>query len=55
MKRKGESFGQSVVNNLREFSEVLKAGKPFKQTVRRRMIVKGKTVYTRETFTAPAK
>jgi hypothetical protein len=46
-------FARQVIRNFREFLRDAKAGKPFKQSIVRRMKVKGKTVYTRETFTAP--
>lgn len=55
MKSRGATFGHHVIASLREGVAAMKAGKPFKQTVMRRMIVKGKTVYTRETFIAPVK
>lgn len=37
---------------IKDLEEVI-AGKPVKQTIIRKMNVKGKTVYTRESFTAP--
>ena len=47
------TFGQQIIDSLREGIADAKAGKPFRQTVVRRMTVKGETVYAHETFTAP--
>lgn len=44
-----------IVDSLRQFLADVKAGKPMRQSVVRRMKVKGKTVFTREVFTAPVK
>lgn len=46
------SFGKQVIKSLEQGLSDMKAGKPFKQTIVRRMIVKGKTVYVFESFTA---
>jgi hypothetical protein len=46
-------FGKSALKSLREGLADMRAGKPFKQTIVRRINVKGKTVFTRETFTGP--
>lgn len=46
-------FGQECIKSLREFLKHVKSGKPVQQSIVRRMKVKGKTVYVRETFSAP--
>jgi hypothetical protein len=46
-------FGKQLIPAMREFLRDVKAGKPMKQTIVRRVKVKGETVYTRETFVAP--
>jgi hypothetical protein len=46
-------LGKRIIKSLKEFIRNVEAGKPFKQTIVRRMRVKGKTVYARETFNAP--
>lgn len=43
------TIAQQIISGLQEMLD----GKPVKQVMVRRMIVKGKTVYTRESFTAP--
>lgn len=48
-------FGKEIISALEDFAKAVKSGKPVKQTIMRRMTVKGKTVYTRETFTGPIK
>jgi hypothetical protein len=42
-----------LVSAVREMHDAIKNGTPMQQTVMRRMKVKGKTVFTREKFTAP--
>jgi hypothetical protein len=38
-------LGKRIIKSLEQFNRDLKAGKPMKQTVVRRMTVKGKTEY----------
>jgi hypothetical protein len=47
------AFGRKLIRSLEQFRDDLRANKPMKQTIVRRMKVKGKTVFTHETFTAP--
>ncbi len=44
---------KKLIDSLRDLSDAIRTGKPMKQSIVRRMKVKGKTVFTRETFTAP--
>jgi hypothetical protein len=46
-------LGKRIVSSLEEFVRDAKAGKSFRQSIVRRMKVKGKIVYARETFEAP--
>lgn len=46
-------FGKHVIESLRDALARMRRGEPFKQTIVRRMKVKGETVYTHETFNAP--
>lgn len=48
-------LGDKLARGIRELREAMETGKPLRQTVVRRVMVKGKTVHTRETFTAPLK
>jgi hypothetical protein len=45
--------GAEIIKRMQDFLADVKAGKPMKQTIVRRMRVKGKTVFTHETFTGP--
>lgn len=47
--------GKRIVASLRKFLADVRAGKPVKQTIVRRMTVKGQTIYVQETFKAPFK
>lgn len=48
-------FGKKIIRSLRQLNDDVKSGKPVRQSIVHRMIVKGKTVYTRETFMTPIK
>jgi hypothetical protein len=48
-------LGKRIIKSLEQFNRDMKAGKPMKQTVVRRMTVKGKMVYVAETFVAPVR
>ena len=45
--------GATIVRNLKEFADAISTGKPIRQTIVRRMKVKGKTVYVQEKVKAP--
>lgn len=47
--------GDKIIRSLREGIDAIRAGKPMRQSTVRRMVVKGKTVYVRDTFTAPVR
>ena len=47
------TFGQQLIDSLQDFLARVDRGEPIKQTVVRRMKVKGQTVHTSETFAAP--
>lgn len=50
MRRKRKpTIGEEIIRDLKD----VLAGKPVRQTIMRRMTVKGRTVYTRESFVAP--
>ena len=46
-------IGSRLIAGLQQLASDLKTGKPVRQTIVRRMNVKGETVYTHETFTGP--
>ncbi|HSZ58629.1 MAG TPA: hypothetical protein VK797_23375 [Tepidisphaeraceae bacterium] len=48
-------FGKEIIAGLKWLNHAIKNDLPVKQTIIRRMKVKGKTVYTDETFTAPVR
>lgn len=48
-------LGKKIIRALKEVNRDMRLGLPVKQSIVRRMTVKGKTVYARETFTAPIK
>ena len=46
-------LGQHLIDSLRDALDGIENGRPMRQSVVRRMKVKGETVYTRETYLAP--
>lgn len=46
-------LGKKLIKSLRQFIKDAEDGKSFRQSIVRRMKVKGKTVFAREAFVAP--
>jgi hypothetical protein len=46
-------LGKKIIARLTDLNRIIETGEPIQQSVMRRIKVKGKTVYTRETFKAP--
>jgi hypothetical protein len=48
-------LGKKLIRSLEQMDALVRSGKPVSQSFVRRMKVKGKDVFVRETFTAPIK
>lgn len=47
------TFGRHAIYSIQDFLKHVRAGRPIRQDIVLRMVVKGKVVYVRETVNAP--